>query len=105
MIKEIAQNCAKTKRPTKKMNKSNFEVHGLTSILHLLTLMGVLRKGPQFSGQNCQNLHFLKVLKKRKMANFKSKNLCDESSKIPKTQILSKLAVKLRALPQHPYQS
>ena len=82
MIKVIAQNCAKTKRPTKKMNKSNFEVHGLTSILHLLTLMGVLRKGPQFSGQNCQNLHFLKVLKKRKMANFKSKNLCDESSKI-----------------------
>ena len=82
MITTIAQNCAKTKHPTKKMNKSNFEVHGLTSILHLLTLMGVLRKGPQFSGQNLQNLHFLKFLKKRKMANFKSKNLCDESSKI-----------------------
>ena len=82
MIKVIAQNCAKTKSPTKKINKSNFEVHGLTSILHLLTLMGVLRKGPQFSGQNRQNLYFLKFLKKRKMANFKSKNLCDESSKI-----------------------
>ena len=81
-MEAITQNCAKTKHPTKKINKSNFEVHGLTSILHLLTLMGVLRKGPQFSGQNCQNLHFLKVLKKQKMANFKSKNLCDESSKI-----------------------
>ena len=82
MIEAIAQNCAKTKCPTKKINKSNFEVHGLTSILHLLTLMGVLRKGPQFSGQNRQNLHFLKFLKKRKMANFKLKNLCDKSLKI-----------------------
>ena len=82
MIEAIAQNCAKTKCPTKKINKSNFEVHGLTSILHLLTLMGVLRKGPQFSGQNRQNLHFLKFLKIQKMANFKLKNLCDENSKV-----------------------
>ena len=82
MIKAFAQNCAKTKRPKKKIDKSNFEVHRLTSILHLLTLIWVLRKRPQFGGQNCQNLRFLEFLKKRKMANFKSKNLCDESSKI-----------------------
>ena len=82
MIKVIAQNCAKTKRPTKKVDKSNFEVHRLTSILHLLTLIWVLRKRPQFGGQNRQNLRFLEFLKKRKMANFKLKNLCDESSKI-----------------------
>jgi len=82
MIKVIAQNCAKTKRPTKKIDKSNFKVHGPRSVFHLLTLIGVLRKGPQFCGQNRQNLCFLEFLKKRKMANFKSKNLCDESSKI-----------------------
>ena len=82
MIKVIAQNCAKTKRPTKKIDKSNFKVHGPRSVFHLLTLIGVLRKRPQFCGQNRQNLRFLEFLKKRKMANFKSKNLCDESSKI-----------------------
>ena len=82
MIKVIAQNCAKTKRPTKKIDKSNFKVHGPRSVFHLLSLIGVLRKGPQFCGQNRQNLCFLEFLKKRKMANFKSKNLCDESSKI-----------------------
>ena len=82
MIKVIAQNCAETKRPTKKVDKSNFEVHRLTSILHLLTLIWVLRKRPQFGGQNRQNFRFLEFLKKRKMANFKLKNLCDESSKI-----------------------
>merc|ERR1712002_688669 len=82
MIKVIAQNCAETKRPTKKIDKSNFEVHRLTSILHLLTLFRVLRKRPQFGGQNRQNFRFLEFLKKRKMANFKLKNLCDESSKI-----------------------
>ena len=82
MIEVIAKNCAKTKRPTKKMDKNNFEVHEPRSIFHLLTLIGVLRKRPQISGQFRQNLHFLEFLKKRKMANFKSKNLCDESSKI-----------------------
>ena len=82
MIKVIAQNCAKTKRPTKKINKGNFEVHGLTRILHLLTLIRVLRKRSQFGGQNRQNLRFFEFLKKRKMANFKSKNLCDKSLKI-----------------------
>ena len=39
-------------------------------------------KCPQFGGQNHQNLRFLEFVKKRKMANFKSKNLCDESLKI-----------------------
>ena len=82
MIKVIAQNCAKTKRPTKKIDKSNFKVHGPRSVFHLLTLIRVLRKRPQFCGQNWQNSRFLEFLKKRKMANFKSKNLCDESSKI-----------------------
>ena len=71
MIKVIAQNCAKMKSPTKKIDKSNFEVHRLTSILHLLTLIWVLRKRPQFGGQNRQNLRFFEFLKKRKMANFK----------------------------------
>ena len=42
----------------------------------------MFRKRPQFGGQNRQNLRFLEILKKRKMANFKSKNLCDKSSKI-----------------------
>ena len=42
----------------------------------------MFRKHPKFDGQVCKNLHFLEFLKKRKMANFKSKNLCDESSKI-----------------------
>ena len=42
----------------------------------------MLWKCPQFGGQNHQNLRFLEFLKKWKMANFKSKNLCDESSKI-----------------------
>ena len=40
------------------------------------------RKRPQFGGQNRQNLRFFEILKKRKMANFKSKNLCDKSLKI-----------------------
>ena len=39
MIEVIAKNCAKTKRPTKKIDKSNFEVHWLRIILHLLTLI------------------------------------------------------------------
>ena len=42
----------------------------------------MFRKRPQFGGQNRQNLRFLEILKKRKMANFKSKNLCDKSLKI-----------------------
>ena len=82
MIKAIAQNCAKTEGPTKKNNKINFEVNELRVILHLLTLIKVFRKHRQYDGQVCQNLHFLEFLKKRKMANFKSKNLCDKSLKI-----------------------
>ena len=42
----------------------------------------MFRKRPQFGGQNRQNLRFLEILKKRKMANFKSKNLCDKRLKI-----------------------
>ena len=42
----------------------------------------MFRKRPQFGGQNRQNLRFLEFLKKRKMTNFKSKNLCDKSLKI-----------------------
>ena len=37
---------------------------------------------PQFDGQVCKKLSFLELFKKRKMANFKSKSLCDESLKI-----------------------
>ena len=82
MTGAIAQNCAKTKGPTKKIDKVNFEVHGTRSVFHLSTLIGVLRKCPQFGGQVRQNLHFFKFSKKRKMAYFKSKNLCDESMNI-----------------------
>ena len=39
MIEAIAQNCAQTKGPTIKMNKTNFEVHGLRTNLHLLILI------------------------------------------------------------------
>ena len=39
MIEAIAQNCAKTKGPTKKIDKINFEVHGHRIILYLLTLI------------------------------------------------------------------
>ena len=52
------------------------------SVLHLLILIEVLRKRSQFSGQFRQNLDFSEFLKKWKMANFKSKNLCDKSLKI-----------------------
>ena len=41
----------------------------------------MLWKCPKFCGQNHQNLRFLEFLKKQKMANFKSKNLCDKSLK------------------------
>ena len=82
MIKAIAQNYAQTKGPTKKFDKINYEVHGPRSVFHLSTLIGVLRKCSQFGGQVCQNLRFLEFLKKRKMADFKSKILCDENSKI-----------------------
>ena len=78
----IAQNYAKTKGPTKKIDKINFEVHGTKSVFNLLVSIEVLRKHPQLSGQFRQNLDFSKFLKKWKMAKFKSKNLCDESSKI-----------------------
>ena len=82
MIKAIAQNCAKTEGPTKKIDKINFEVHRPRSVFHLLTLNEVLRKLPQFGGQDRQILCFLEFSKKRKMAKFKSKNLCDEILKI-----------------------
>ena len=39
MIEAIAQNCAKTKGPTKKIDKINFEVHGPRSVFHLLTFI------------------------------------------------------------------
>ena len=39
MIEAIAQNCAKTKAPTKKINKVNFEAHVTRIIFHLLTLI------------------------------------------------------------------
>ena len=39
MIKAIAQNCAKTKAPTKKIDKVNFEAHVTRIIFHLLTLI------------------------------------------------------------------
>ena len=75
MIKAIAQNCAKTKRRTKKIDEINFEEHRPMSVFHLLTLIGVLRKHPQFDGQFSKNLRLLEYLKKRKMGNFKSENL------------------------------
>ena len=82
MSKAIAQNCAKRKGPTKKIYKINFEVHGPRIVFHLSTLIEVLRKHPQFGGKFCQNLCFLEFLDKRKIANFKSNNLCDENLKI-----------------------
>ena len=39
MIEEIAQNCAKTKAPTKKSDKIKFEKNGPRSVFHLLTLI------------------------------------------------------------------
>ena len=39
MNKAIAQNCAKTKAPTKKIDKIKFEEHGQRSVFHLLTLI------------------------------------------------------------------
>ena len=42
----------------------------------------MFRKHPQFAGQVCHNLRFFEFSKKWKMASFKLKNLCDESSKI-----------------------
>ena len=42
----------------------------------------MIRKHPQFGGQVCHNLRFFEFSKKWKMASFKLKNLCDESSKI-----------------------
>ena len=39
MIEANAQNCTKTKGPTIKMNKPNFEVHGLKINLRLFTLI------------------------------------------------------------------
>ena len=39
MIEAIALNCTKTKGPTIKMNKTNFEVHGLKINLCLFTLI------------------------------------------------------------------
>ena len=38
-IKVMAQNCAKTEGPTKKIDKINFEVHRPRNVSHLLTLM------------------------------------------------------------------
>ena len=49
MIEAIAQNCAQTKGPTIKMNKTNFEVHRLRTNLHLLILIYVFRKRLQCS--------------------------------------------------------
>ena len=66
----------------KKIDNISFEVYGTRSVFHLLILIEVLRKRPQFSGQFRQNLDFSEFLKKWKMANFKSKNLCDKSLKI-----------------------
>ena len=87
MIEAIPQIWAKTKRTTKKNHKINFEVHELRIILHLLNLIQMFRKHPQFDGQVCHNLRFLEFFKKRKKANFKSKNLCDKSSKIKKSEM------------------
>ena len=39
MIEAIAQNCAKTKAPTKKIDKIKFEEHRQRSVFHLLTLI------------------------------------------------------------------
>ena len=39
MIEAIAQNCAKTKAPTKKVDKVNFEARVTRIIFHLLTLI------------------------------------------------------------------
>ena len=39
MIEAIAQNCAKTKAPTKKVDKTNFQVHGPRSVFHISTLI------------------------------------------------------------------
>ena len=39
MIEAIAQNCAKTNAPTKKIDKINFEVHELRIVFHLLALI------------------------------------------------------------------
>ena len=66
MIKAIAQNCAKTEGPTKKIDKINFEVHRPRSVFNLLTLNEVLRKLPQFGGQDCQILYFSEFSKKKK---------------------------------------
>ena len=73
MIKAIAQNCAKTKRPTKKIDKINFEEHGPMSVFHLLTLIGVLRKRPQFDGQLSQNLRFWNFWKNEKWLTLNRK--------------------------------
>ena len=45
MIEAIAQNCAKTKGPTKKIDKINFEVHGPTSVFNFLKKMKNVRFG------------------------------------------------------------
>ena len=52
MIEEIAQNCAKTKGPTQKIDKIHFEVHRSRRVFQLLTLIEVLRKCPQFGDQD-----------------------------------------------------
>ena len=64
MIKAIAQLCAKTKGPMIKMNKINFEVHGLMTNLHLLIY--VSRKWLQFDLQICQKSFFYDFPKKMK---------------------------------------
>ena len=81
MIKAMLKIAPKRKGPMKRIYKINFEVHGPRIVFHLSTLIGVLRKRSQFGNQVRQNLRFLEFLKKRKMANFRSKNLCDKSSK------------------------
>ena len=39
MIDAIVKNCTKTKGPTIKMNKTNFEVHGQRTNFHTITLI------------------------------------------------------------------
>ena len=74
--------------PRKKIDKNNFNVHGPRIIFHQLTLIRVLRNSPQFGGEICQNfLLIFWLLKKWKMALFKSKNLCDDSLKIKKIEV------------------
>ena len=60
MIGAIAQNCAQTKGPTIKMHKTNFEVHGLRTNLHLLMCYGSARNVA------AKFVKFFRIFKKKK---------------------------------------